>query len=125
MDKVWLVEFIEGNSGKGFNGFRVFKNKDGAYKAKFELKYKFYKETLEDDIDFYEKCKEIDNSKIELRQNALSHLDTVLNSTVSWEQKTQDLCADVIPKGDYFIDIPSVCCSNLAPAAFIHELNLE
>jgi len=141
MDTVWIVEYIQGNSGKGMQGHRAFRNKDDAYKAKFEVYYDFFTTELKSDIELQKKCKDpeyakkqwrqpvTDDTTIHLCERALAHVERVKNDNVSWEEKNKKLCANAIPWSDEpdsdLVTLNSTCCTNLAPDAWIYELKLE
>lgn len=141
MDSVWIVEYFQGNSGKGMQGHKAFRNKDDAYKAKFEVDYDFFTEELKSDIELDEKCKDpeyakkqyhnhvTDDTTIHLCERALAHLERVKNDNVSWEEKNKKLWADAIPWSDDpdsgLVNLGSTCCTNLAPGTWIYELKLE
>lgn len=127
MQTVWIVEYIQGNSGEGRQGHRVFRNKDDAYKARFEVDYDFFKEELEHDIIMQEKCKDpeyadkqwrqpvTDDSIINLCKRALSHLERVKNANVSWEEKMDMFWEYAIPWSDEpdsdLVNLGSTCCT--------------
>lgn len=141
MQRVWLVEYILCNSGEGRDGFRIFRNKDDAYKEKFEVDYDFFKKELEKDLELEKKCKDPEYAKehwrepvtddfgIHLCMRALEHIERVNNLNVSWEEKYGKLWEAAIPWDDEpdsnLVTLGSTCCTNLAPDVRVYELDLE
>ena len=140
MEKVWLVEYIKGNSGEGRVGYRLFRKRDDAFREKFEVDYDFFKNELESDIKMMDKCRDPEVAKkywrsptkddfgINLCNRALAHIERVKNMDISWEEKMEKLWESVIPWDDVegsYVNLGSTCCTNLAPDVFISELELE
>lgn len=93
LQKIWVVEYEDGKH-------RAFRKKDNAYKLEFEINYNFFKKELEEQIIFYEKCKDPEyaksvwhepvtgNEEIGRCRRALEHLERVKNANMSWQKKT-------------------------------------
>ena len=131
MTTYYLV--VDSNNHKRY---RLFKDEESAYEYKFKVYYKSLRKKLVDTIDSWDKCQDTEsaNKYFEsflspesrgLYVQGIEHLDRLMNSDLTWKQKTDNIFDDVIKWGNDYANIVSILEMGEDPYLELEEITLE